>query len=278
MNSKNEVFPKKIWFLWFQGYENAPFLVEQCLKSWKNNNPSWEIVFLHENNLNDYINLDLKNNVKLSRLSKNKQANLARLLLLSKHGGVWVDSTCFCMKPLDEWLDDYLVSGFFAFASPGKDRLMSNWFLASTKNNPIVSKLYKKLFLYLTVHEYQDPRKSLLMKLCKSILCNSTSTTKYWFHPLFTKILKIYPYYNFHYLFTELVSTDSECKEIWSNTPKYSANSCHKMLKHMHEPLSMEMRQDIDERLVPVYKLNWKRYKREVVKKGSTVYYLLQTA
>jgi mannosyltransferase OCH1-like enzyme len=45
-------------------------------------------------------------------------AALARLCLLRTHGGVWVDATVFCRRPLDEWLPEHAASGFFAFANP----------------------------------------------------------------------------------------------------------------------------------------------------------------
>ena len=277
MHSKIECLPKIVWFLWLQGYENAPFLIKKCWETWKDKNPDWKVIFLCEDNLSEYINLDLKHNPKLSRLGKNKQANLIRLKLLGEYGGVWVDATTFCVQPLNSWLQDYFDSGFFAFCNPGKDRLMSSWFLASNKNHPIVLKLYQQLFSYLTDDNYRDVNKSLLMRSFKKILCRNTQTTKYWFHPLFTKVLKLYPNYNFHYLFTELVRNDYECERLWNETPKLSADVPHKMMKIMHSPLSKRIKQDIDNKADLVYKLNWKKYNKQPVNSQSTIYYLLQS-
>lgn len=276
MESNFQQFPRKIWFLWLQGYENAPLIVKKCWKTWITNNPNWEVIFLSEDNLHNYVKLDLKD-ARLSHQRKNSQANLIRLKLLSEYGGVWVDATCFCVQPLDNWLGNYLDSSFFAFSNPGKDRLMSNWFLASNQDNPIVSKLYDELFSYLTSPNYRYENKTLLMRTLKKIMCRSTKSTKYWFHPLFTKVLKLYPHYIFHYLFTELVSNDYECKDIWDRTPKLSADIPHKMMKIMHEPLPREIKHDIDSKTDFVYKLNWKKYNQQPVKTQSTIHYLLQT-
>ena len=106
--------PKKIWFLWYQGLSQAPLVVIKCYESWKKYNPDWEVIFLDENNLKNYITLSLPKE-KLCELSKNHQSNLTRLELLSKYGGVWADATSLCRVPLDNWLEDYTQAGFFAF-------------------------------------------------------------------------------------------------------------------------------------------------------------------
>ena len=67
----------------------------------------------------------------LAKQSPNHRANVLRMELLARHGGVWVDATCFCVRPLDEWLPAQMSSGFFAFARPARSRLLANWFLAA---------------------------------------------------------------------------------------------------------------------------------------------------
>ena len=276
MTNNIQYVPKKIWFLWLQGLDNAPLIVQKCLISWKTNNPDWQINFLDENNLSDYLDFDLLDG-KLTRLGKAQFSDLIRLKLLRKYGGVWVDSTCFCMRPLSEWLDDYLTSGFFAFCDPGPDRLMSNWFLAATPNHPLITKLYDRLFNYFTTNEYRNVNKTRYMRVLKKILSRNTKVTKYWFHPLFTKVLKLYPYYVFHYIFTELVSNDPECKSLWQQTPKLKANNAHKILKIMHQPLSPEIKRDIDCQAEFLYKLNWKIYQSQSVRNNSIIHYLFNS-
>ena len=43
------------------------------------------------------------------------ESDLLRLYLLNKYGGVWVDSTNLCRRPLDDWLPSAARQGFFAF-------------------------------------------------------------------------------------------------------------------------------------------------------------------
>lgn len=274
--NKHKKIPKIIWFLWFQGWDRSPLIVKKCFESWKKHNPDWKIVFLCDDNLTQYISLDVSPQ-KLVKLDRTHLSDLVRLKLLSQYGGIWVDSTCFCIKPLDIWFDVSLYSGFFAFSNPGKDRLLSNWFLASQPNHPIVDRLYKKLVLYWQNNNFRSFKKDLLMKLLIKLLNRNTKVTKYWFSRFVCKVLKIYPYYCFHYLFTELVSNDYECKMLWHQTPNINADIPHKILKVMHDTLSKEIKYDIDSKVDFLYKLNWKKYQSQLIKTESTIYYLLSS-
>ncbi len=67
-------------------------------------------------------------------------ADILRLWLLARYGGVWVDANTVCSKPLDHWLPALMQSGFFAFAKPRPDRELATWFLASEPQGLIASK------------------------------------------------------------------------------------------------------------------------------------------
>lgn len=43
------------------------------------------------------------------------ESDILRLYLLKKYGGVWVDATNLCRRPLDAWLPSAACEGFFAF-------------------------------------------------------------------------------------------------------------------------------------------------------------------
>lgn len=251
--------PQKIWFLWFQGLESAPALVQKCFASWQQQNPKWEIILLTDDNLNDYLKLDLTVQQQL-KLSRAHLADLIRLKLLSTYGGVWVDATSFCVQPLDEWLGNAAPSGFFAFRNPGKDRLLSNWFLGANAGNPIVTKLYNDLIVHWQSNHFANRQKDFLTKLLKKLLNNSPKTTKFWSSWFITKILKVSPYYIFHYKFTDLITRDRQCQAIWSGTQHIEADPAHQLKKNIgiYTPLSTTIAQQIDSLDTPVHKLNWK--------------------
>lgn len=112
--------------------------MQKCLESWKQNNPSWDVIFLDGSSLKDHVNLNVPRE-KLTHLDENHQADLVRVCLLAQYGGVWVDATVFCVAPLDGWLHGCMDSGFFCFYKPGRDRIMSSWFLATEKAIPYLS-------------------------------------------------------------------------------------------------------------------------------------------
>ena len=114
MSYRKRSIPPKIWILWYQGLAEAPFIVRKCIDSWVKENPGWDVVILDKDNLGEYMVLDLPDE-KLTNLSLTTQSDMVRLQLLSEYGGVWVNSTTLCMKPLDDWIEDCLDSGFFVF-------------------------------------------------------------------------------------------------------------------------------------------------------------------
>jgi hypothetical protein len=260
MSNSKKVIPKIIWLLWFQGQELAPFIVKKCFASWIRENPGWKIIILDKETIHQYIDLDLPEE-KLARLTLTKQSNLIRLQLLSKYGGVWADATAYCMKPLDDWLEEYTRSGFFAFEKPGVDRMMDNWFLASEKANPIIEKLRANYVSFFLKNTFFRRGKNIRRwrKLLGRILNINTRMTQYWLSPTVIHTFGIYPYFIFHYLFNQLIATDSECREIWGRTRKYSAaGPLHISKAGLLNPLPNDLQKEIDNANVPMYKLSWR--------------------
>ena len=109
---------KKIWIYWHQGWENAPSIVKQCKSSWARLNPDYEIHALDQDSLAKHIAFPTGINTQRKDLTVQKIAALARLVLLSKYGGIWADATVMCAKPLSEGIEEYYSSRFFAFITP----------------------------------------------------------------------------------------------------------------------------------------------------------------
>ncbi len=268
---------KKIWIFWQQGQENAPYIVKKCIDSWITKNPNWDVIILDKNNLEKYIVLDLPPE-KLTNMPLAIQSDLIRLQLLSKYGGIWTDATTYCIKPLDDWIHNYTTSGFFAFYKPGRDRIMSNWFMVSEKNSYLILKMKEAHVSFFMKNDFNNNGKfqKKMIRLFSKILNKTTRTTKYWFSPFFTKILKIYPYFIFHYMFEKLINTDTKCKLIWDNTEKISADGPHSIKRHgFHSSLNKIIKKEIDEKHIPLYKLSWK-YDHAKYSPSSTLYYLLE--
>lgn len=263
----NRDFPKTIWFLWVTGLNSAPRVALKCYESWLRHNPDWNIIFLDENNINDYFPIIVAGHTPVVL------SEILRINLLAKYGGVWVDATCFCNKPLNNWLFDYLQNDFFAFDRPGPDRMISSWFMAGTKESYIIHEYQKAVNEYWTAnHKVTLIESSKWARLRKHLERYDTSV---WFNPFVTKFLKVHPYFWFHYTFRQVYLADVQFKKVWDATPKISADIPHKpQIIGLLKQLNPEIKAEIDSKVSPVYKLTWK-YDQAANIEGSIFDYIL---
>jgi len=267
------VIPKKIWFLWIQGFSQAPSLVIKCYESWKKHNPDWEIIFLDKNNLKDYITISLSEE-KFSLLSLNHQSNLIRLELLAQYGGVWADATSLCRVPLDSWLENYTESGLFVFIYKTNGYgWIFNWFIAAEKFNPIIVKMNQELISFYRDNEFYHHGKieTKRVQFLELFLNRKFKTTRFWSSWLVKKVFKVYPYFTFHFLFAKLINSDKELLRQYQKMKPYY-NIGDKGGSWLLSPLTAEIKDQIDSKIVPIYKLSWKS---QNCPPGSVLDYLL---
>lgn len=239
---------KNIYILWLQGFNNAPHIVKKCVQSWKYYNPDWNIILLDIKSLKNYININryIPNIYRLP-IQKCHISDLIRIILLKKYGGLWVDATTFCNKPLNDWLPNYITKGFFAFEKPAPNRdpkrLLSSWFLYSNQNNDIISKWFLKTLRFLYKNYYR------LDKL---------------------------DYFFFHDQFYQLYKSNYQFRNDWNQVPKLFASGPHSLQNYMRKPLTKEIKSNIDSKTIPLYKLTYKcsfpAYNKNIV-----IYYLYST-
>ncbi len=161
---------KIIWTLWLQGETAAPPIVRHCLESWRTLNPEWDVRCLDADTIRQYVDIPDAFNPDLKDITATSFSDMVRLLLLYEYGGVWVDATCFCNKPLDEFLADKMDTGFFAFSKPAPDRPLASWFLAAQPHNIIIATWLEKAL------EYWDGRRK--------------ANAYFWLHNLLNALLK----------------------------------------------------------------------------------------
>lgn len=125
----------KIWVCWWQGLDNAPEIVKKCVESIKRYAGGYEVIIITDNNCKDYVQFPewLEEKRKKGVFSRTHYSDLLRMSILSKYGGIWIDSTFFCtgrgfedyMKlPLwsikrPNYLHASVASGYFAGYSLG---------------------------------------------------------------------------------------------------------------------------------------------------------------
>jgi len=264
--------PRRIWFLWFQGLDSAPYVVKRCYESWLSKNEGWEVVPLSYENISAWLDFDV-NSGRFLHISRNHLANIVRLALLSQYGGVWADATCLCVRSLDSWLSDCLPSGFFAFEHPARDRMVENWFLAASPGNVLVSRWNEEQIRYWGDHDFRPWKRDDYWM--RRMLGWNSRTTSLWFSHLVQNMLKVCPYFAADYLFQRLVRSDHECRDIWNRTPRFSAEVGLRLYRAgLDSPLSSNIRHEIANDVTPLYKLSWKR-PDDLPRKGSVLEYVL---
>ena len=178
---KNIKYDNKIWICWWQGIENAPEIVKKCINTIKENSKNHEIIIIDKYNYKKFVEfpkwLEEKKDKKI--ISLTHYSDLIRMHILAKYGGIWLDSTFYCIGDIDEYFNyplwsikrpDYfhasIASGYFANYSLGcdynnrrifkiiEDFLIEYW----KKNNKIIDYLLTDYIISL-VQNYDEQTK-----------------------------------------------------------------------------------------------------------------------
>jgi hypothetical protein len=155
-------------------------------------------------------------------------SDIVRMLLLKEIGGVWVDSTCFCNKPLDGWLPEMMANGFFAFSWPAPDRMIASWFLAGNGHSIIVEELFRKIVEYWEGHA------------------------------------RAHQYLFLQSLFKESYGENPEFRRVWDSVPKVNCDTREHEGPHLFvdyrkalfSRITPEIKKIIDDREIPLFKLS----------------------
>ena len=139
---------KNIFLLWLQGWDNAPWLQKEVLKSWIINNPGWDIQLIDQNNFMKYVDDINYINDTNKIITPQSKSDIIRLSLLKNYGGVWADASLLCMQPLDHWVFDAIEpSKMWMYHGHGaglnSDLGPASWFIVSEKNSYLIKKWKK---------------------------------------------------------------------------------------------------------------------------------------
>lgn len=211
---------RHLYILWFQGFDRAPEIVKACLQSWINYNPEWTIHQLSNENLHEYVSLEEYGVYPNDEILPCHLSDIIRSLLLCNYGGVWVDATTLCCRPLSEWLPDVIHQGFFAFDRLHSYRIMSNWFLYAEPGNYIMD-----------------------------VWCDSTLD-------YYRKNQKSGDYYIHHNLFRYYYESDLKFQQIWDSIPKRISYEPYALQALLMEPMDQHVMQMMQEQ--PVFKFTHK--------------------
>lgn len=142
-------YSNKVWWCWLQGEQNAPELCKACLHSLRKHLPDREIIVITEDNYKEYITFPehIENKFRKGIISRTHFSDLIRLALLIKYGGTWIDSSVY----LTSYNPAFFDKDLFVFQSVMRNDSsmnISNWFITSEINNPILIATQQLLYSY----------------------------------------------------------------------------------------------------------------------------------
>ena len=207
------------------------------------------------------------------------KSDLIRTQLLVKYGGVWADPTTYPLKGLDDWLPSYLESGLFMFQNPGRDRVISNWFIAARPSNVLLEALFNGLCEYWSGNNFRnlgEKSRGRFMQNLEVIINRNTEWPRVWFNRIMTKVLRMAPYLVYHYAFYELVKGSEELGKSFREMPVFESDLPHQLKRlGLLAPVTEEVRKLITDDTIPLFKLDWKIVPNEIPE-HTVIAYLLE--
>lgn len=216
-----DVAEKQVWICWLQGMENAPQIVQDCYASVCYWMKDWKITVITAENMNEYVQFPdyIVRKWRKGIIPTALFADILRLELLIKYGGLWLDGTVLMTGRIPTYITN---SNFFVYRNGWMDMEMIN-----TANWLIYSK-YKNCSLLVEVRE-------LLYR--------------YWSRYSYVK-----NYFIFH-MFLRMV-TDAN-PELWEQVPAINHIDSHLLMQELPKHYDENRCQQIM-RLTPIHKLTYK--------------------
>ena len=155
-----EPLPDKdvIWCCWLQGIEQAPEVVQACVKSLERFGR--EIRIITSENFDEYVELPeyIIRKWRDGIITNTHFSDLIRIGLLADRGGLWIDATVYCSSAEDilEILKDTDIFAYsFAMrVDPTKYILFDSWFLYAATKNAVIEETKLMLWDYWKNEEY----------------------------------------------------------------------------------------------------------------------------
>ena len=185
------------------------------------------------------------------------KADIFRYYLLEKYGGVWVDATVIPGFSVKDWVKNIANNNLFMFRDPGKDRLISNWLIYSSKNSFLMAAWYKETRDILMNYGAEPVSGSIFIKkvIAYSLMKISPALVS---TRIFISFFKVYPYFISHYIFSRLVRR-REFRVFLDAMPYESAAGPHILQRYIKSAGEFNKRDFLKiYKAYPVHKLDWK--------------------
>ena len=148
-HSSEGFIPKCYWTMWWQGEENMPEIIRRCMIS-KELSLGSHIIIVTKDNYREYLDIPmiLEKKLEKKQIRLAHFADIIRIMLLEKYGGIWLDASILCMHNLP---DAVFEQPFFSIRSAYDSHYVSEarwttFAIGGTKGN-VLFRFLKDFFL-----------------------------------------------------------------------------------------------------------------------------------
>lgn len=94
-DSESKINSKKIWFMWWQGIEQAPQIVKINFQNLKSIFGEDNVILITQKNYKNYTNIsnEIAKLVSEEKIGFANWSDIVRFNILRNHGGLWIDAT-----------------------------------------------------------------------------------------------------------------------------------------------------------------------------------------
>jgi hypothetical protein len=139
---------------------------------------------------------------------------------------------------------------------------MANWFMASLPGNHLTRSFCERHNAYWRNNRFPDmgsDTNKALVRLFRIAIGKREDRQRYWLSFFVRRVLRIYPYFVFHYLFAHHLRQDRESREIFEAMPYFSAGPAMSLQRRTLGKERATAQQEGAGRTAPVLKLTWKK-------------------
>lgn len=134
----------RIWVCWWQGEDAMPELVRACLRTVRLHACGHPVTVVSKDNFCSYVELPefILSKVERGVIDLTKLSDVLRCALIKRHGGIWIDSTIFLTRDVDDFI--FVDRPFWTYRTfPTTNNVsMGNWtgnFWAAGRGNVLAS-------------------------------------------------------------------------------------------------------------------------------------------
>jgi len=140
---RKRYIPNILWTFW--DADELPSFIKNCVDTWKKHNTDFDVRVLNKKNLYNYLDREEAEYVLNWKHIDNVQklSDMVRLKILTKHGGVWLDSSIIAFKSFN-WIHDHGDKCIVFTDGAEKNPLIHSWFIATPPNNVFIQEWYKE--------------------------------------------------------------------------------------------------------------------------------------